>query len=1024
MAKFQDLSESILDLNVALKSICDDENIYRNDDSVLEFLILAYKTYYSQIHEFLVSKNTQKAEEQILYHLRNVDKYFLPFIEKKINSMEKKIDYVGKYLSVYDDFYALVAFRSLKHFALYSEWGEGGTKKTHWRDTLPVFGGFWHYAGKMVLGDEFQFIEKQFPTGYGKCVDENTIVRTPNGNIRIKDINVGDNIYSMKDNKLCVEKVIDKTNTFKSQITIKTRGGIPITVSPEHRLLTQNGYKEAQNITKDDYLYRQCCIIDNDTKNEIPQEEFEFITLMIFEGHCKSPVVGFSQQNNLVLKQFKELCEKLNLKYSIYNEKNSKSLNCRILVNKGKTKALLEKYGISNESSYTKRLPKCFFTMPLKQKYKFISLMLATDGYIGKLNKNYRGGNTCAITLANKELIYDIQAILDSCGIYSTINQCKKNYGTDKKFDAWTLTIPNEYLHIIYNNCYCYDKQIELENKMNILNSYTIKTYSNCTNYPKEIVRKFKSVRKYCNKQFARNKTFKKEIISKIYENDKSLEEIIYKDFVWEKITVIEKNEIKIPMIDISVSNTNNFIANGIVSHNSYSDAVLMAFIFGNNISDDCLKVFGASENVSTFTMGLVDIMITPLYMKVFPYYKQFECDSDKMFSIKQIKDTGSKLRITGSPKINLRVVSKDKNTNGVRARWLFLDDITQLVDAYNINAHKRDIFKLVNEWFKRNYNLTNFKVVVGGTTYSNEDILSWLLIKNNIENSEIAKEKNRVVNKYTRIANSNYILENGKSVFVCVPKLDWDTDESTFPSNFPTETARRTRAESEDGGRMFEAMEQQRPLPSETTPFCYENIKTYNELPLKESEGGSRSNYCTAAIDLPRTGKNNLSMPVLSNCNGIDYVVDFLYEKVPLDYKFEDGSDTIDIICRYIIMHRILSLIVETNTNSNIDTQIIERLKNKYNWLDTKIFPTYSTEKKEEKIYSVQGTILSSYRFPSRNLVSPNSMMGKAMRDIITWDGKPNKPDDSIDSIAIHCKKYHKRKQGAQVEILKRRNW
>ena len=251
-------------------------------------------------------------ESQIRFHLRNIDKNVLPFIEKKIDTLKNKTEIAGKYFKFYDDFYALMAFRSLKHFALYSEWGEGGTKKTHWRDTLPVFSGFWYYAGKMVLGNEIQFIEKQFPTGYGKCVDENTIVRTPNGNIRIKDINVGDNIYSMKDNRLCVEKVIDKTNTFKSQITIKTRGGIPITVSPEHRLLTQNGYKEAKNITKDDCLYRQCCVIDNDTKiyendkslEEIIYKDFVWDKITVIEkNETKIPMIDISvsNTNNFIL---------------------------------------------------------------------------------------------------------------------------------------------------------------------------------------------------------------------------------------------------------------------------------------------------------------------------------------------------------------------------------------------------------------------------------------------------------------------------------------------------------------------------------------------------------------------------------------------------------------------------------------------------------------------------------------------------------------------------------------------------
>ena len=54
----------------------------------------------------------------------------------------------------------------------------------------------------------------------GKCLDENTSVFTPNGNVKIKDINVGDYVYSMKDNEIVKRKVLNKWNTTKKQVKI------------------------------------------------------------------------------------------------------------------------------------------------------------------------------------------------------------------------------------------------------------------------------------------------------------------------------------------------------------------------------------------------------------------------------------------------------------------------------------------------------------------------------------------------------------------------------------------------------------------------------------------------------------------------------------------------------------------------------------------------------------------------------------------------------------------------------------
>lgn len=439
----------------------------------------------------------------------------------------------------------------------------------------------------------------------------------------------------------------------------------------------------------------------------------------------------------------------------------------------------------------------------------------------------------------------------------------------------------------------------------------------------------------------------------------------------------------------------------------TYSNAIILAFIFGNDINADALYVFGASENVGTFTAGLVDLMINPRYAKVFPYYRQFQREtgdetSNAMFTTKQMKDTGSKLRIAGSKKpINLRVVSKDKNTNGVRAKYLFLDDIAQLADANNPKAHEKDIFRLDHEWFKRNYNLKDFYVIAGGTTYSVDDILTYLLRKNDADIATVSP-----INKYTHVTKSDYVTKGGIAVFVRVPKLDYETDESTYPDKYPTEEARKQRDEALDNGRMFQAMEQQMPLSSVDNPFDWGNIHIYDDLPLTQEKGGTRNARCRFILDPSRKGNDKTCCLFFSQDGEKHYLVDAFIDNQPLDHLYNDGQTTLDKICMKIVAHRCLEGLAEENTESTIVSQIKENLKKK-GWIDTKIDGYYSYESKKDKIYSSQTAIQSYLYFPSRRVFSANSQVGMAMKDITYWKYKDNIADDSPECCSVYCKNY-----------------
>lgn len=446
----------------------------------------------------------------------------------------------------------------------------------------------------------------------------------------------------------------------------------------------------------------------------------------------------------------------------------------------------------------------------------------------------------------------------------------------------------------------------------------------------------------------------------------------------------------------------------------SFSDIMAITFILGHDINDDILKVFGAKDNVAVAMDSVRQIMTSKRYAKVFPYFEQFNGQAEEMFETCRIQDGEMKIRGSKKPR-NLLIASKDVKLGGVRAKYLFLDDITQAEDAENITAHKKDIYKYENVWFKRNYGLNNFYVVASGTTYSRYDILSTLKTLFGGEDATQTK-----INKFTTIAQSDEIINGGISVFVCVPKLDYETDESTCPALYPTDKARKQRDKDK---RIFEAMEQQKPLPPETTPFDYCHINTYSSLPTKESVGGKRSDYCKAVLDPARKGKDNLALGILSKSEDIEYLIDCFYKLCPLDFKLPNGQTALEHCCDLIIKHNVTHLLAENNTVSNIKEQILTILARKgYN--KCIVIEKYTTQPKPDKINSAQATILNNIAFPEEKLYARSSMMGRFMADVTTWYYGTREHDDAPDCCAMFANEFISGnvKKAGTIEILRRK--
>lgn len=435
----------------------------------------------------------------------------------------------------------------------------------------------------------------------------------------------------------------------------------------------------------------------------------------------------------------------------------------------------------------------------------------------------------------------------------------------------------------------------------------------------------------------------------------------------------------------------------------SFADTVLISYIFGIDINADVLKIVGNPSLITDMSAKLVKYMCKPNYAKVFPYYAQFEGDKDKIFDVRREGGNNqvARLLIHGSIKgTSFLLANKDTPVDGGRYKYRFYDDITRSKDKGNINMHEKDIERYQDQWKKRKHDDNNSFEVFSGTTYHIYDFLSTIKRKYGGDTAKQSK-----INKYTKF-NARH-----KAVFVSVPKLDWDTDESTYPHKYTTEEARADRLADYN---TFMAMDMQEPMPIEGCAFSYDNLLTYKAIPHIEEEKDEES--CWAMLDPARTGANYIAMAICLPIGDKHYLKDCIFEMKPMEKIYPT-------IIRKIEQHHITRLHIERNTDTSLATLLRGMLYER--GIDyCNITEVYSYKHKEDKIYDNEAAIKSCIVFPEFGMYAQGSEMGKFLKYLTSFSYvQKNLFDDSIDVIAMYAQKYlsFKKRQNS-ITILNRR--
>lgn len=436
----------------------------------------------------------------------------------------------------------------------------------------------------------------------------------------------------------------------------------------------------------------------------------------------------------------------------------------------------------------------------------------------------------------------------------------------------------------------------------------------------------------------------------------------------------------------------------------SFSDSVMISFIFGIDKTEQIIKVVGNRSLFPKCTKQVVDLMCSKRFRQVFPEYAK-DIDenkkiSEQIFSTCAIKD--GLLTINGSGRdTNFECFSKETNRDGIRGGYLFLDDIVQRSERMKLKFHEQDIDAFDGTWKKRSRDEKSFRIVCGGTTYDIYDLLSVLRFR-----YSKGKMKRSTVNKWTTLN------MEGTAAFIKVPKLD-ENDQLTFPQKTVLASVLEDRHNNPD---LFKAMDMQEPVAPDDAPFYWDNLRQYEFVPDNKSE------FCYATLDPARTGDNYVSMPICKVVKDVEkdgsiverhYLIDCLYLKAPMDALYS-------IICGLIKKHNIINLHIERNTDTSLK-YLLDKMLHEEDYYKCNITEVYAYKNKEDRIYENETLIKNKIVVPARDLYGRASQMGQFEEHIVAYKYKGADYDDSIDSLSMYVDKFVNNKGGTQkAKILK----
>lgn len=769
---------------------------------------------------------------------------------------------------------------------------------------------------------------------YGKCHCLTDEVFTYEGLKQVKDIKPGDFVYSFRDGKVALNKVLATEPAYKDTYTIRMRSGRSITASYDHPILTAFGYKQLQELKVGDRVQALCAELDSNY--EIDDNELLLAALLIFEGKCGDRSIAFANTDPKVVEVAKKAVKHFGCQIKQY--KGAKPFEYWITGGySGGVCQMLKRNNLLGHTAYNKRIPRNWFGLSMRQKYMFIDMMIATDGAIDK-----RSGQIC-IGLANKGLIQDIQHMLSTMGIISTYN-----FYDNEHAGVWVLAIPRKYAQKLYPHLTFYGKAEAAKS--------IIEKQAQChlDTYPYEIIRHEKMTYNtaYAPYRCSPRKNITRDKFSRLASTFPKLSKYLCDDFYLDEVVDIEFSGMQ-ELRHLEVENDHNFIANGLVSHNT--ELVIKSFIswcFALNPRCRFLHLSYSDILVNDNSDTVRNIMSEELYKTLFP-------------NSALASEKGSAKRWKTKAGGELYAVSTQGQVTGFGAGAVDeeIDKMDGGNDIFVFDDHTNEMLKMIDA----KTNIFQGAIVIDDPLKADDAASD--LIRERINQRFENTIRNRVNSRRTPIIIimqrlhehdlCGYLQEIEPDTWTVLSLPVIQTDPETgeeyalWPMKHNLEELYKLR---EINPVVFETQYMQNPIPTEG--LMYHEFRTYQNIELPS---GSKANQRWCYVDTADTGSDYLCAICFINTPEMLYVIDVLYTQLPME-------KTEVMLAKMLTENSISECLIESNNGGRQFARNVKRItRATLHNFKTAINTFTQTKNKAARIFSNSALVNSDVAFPER---------------------------------------------------------
>lgn len=292
-----------------------------------------------------------------------------------------------------------------------------------------------------VINREIRFLLINAPPRSLKPVGKDSLLLRNDGQrIPIKDIKIGNKILTHKGR---FKRVANKFYQGELEtLKIITYSGREIIAAPDHPFLTPNGWVNAQDLQVQDVLATTKVL--SDFGKPMRPEEARLLGYLIGDGCLVMNALNITACDEIEMQDIEHCCKTLGFKakrqqYGLSKRPAHHNQNfSRINISRDlqKPRDWVEKHGIKNKNSYTKRIPQQIMQGNFETIVHFLGAYYACDGTYSRKGILRKDG-AISITSVSKELLEDAQHLLTRLGIRTRIRKRIQNIKTKKQGNVY-----------------------------------------------------------------------------------------------------------------------------------------------------------------------------------------------------------------------------------------------------------------------------------------------------------------------------------------------------------------------------------------------------------------------------------------------------------------------------------------------------------------------------------------------------------------------------------------------------------